>query len=165
MHVVTPEMWRIVIYYVFAFILNVFFRILNKKKITTFEKRLINWKNLIKHLIRKKHKKLIPITPVIVILLLIVQISPKDLKIYFIDVGQGDCTLIVTPYNQTILIDGGGSENYDVGKNILIPYLLDRKITIIDYVIISHFDSDHAGRFAYCTRRVKSEKCNYFKTV
>ena len=62
-----------------------------------------------------------------------------------IDVGQGESTLIVTPYNKTILIDGGGSETDDVGKNTLLPYLLDRKITKIDYVIISHFDTDHVG--------------------
>ena len=44
------------------------------------------------------------------------------------DVGQGDCTFIVTPKNKTILIDGGGtlSEEFDVGKKTLIPYLLDR---------------------------------------
>ena len=56
---------------------------------------------------------------------------------------NGDSTLILTPRNQTILIDGGGSTNYDVGKRILLPYLLDRKIRIIDFVIISHFDDDH----------------------
>ena len=68
---------------------------------------------------------------------------PHDLEIYFIDVGQGDSTLIVTPNDKTILIDGGGSTTYDVGKNILIPYLLDRKIKKLDYVIVSHFDEDH----------------------
>lgn len=59
--------------------------------------------------------------------------------------GQGDSTLIVTPNDKSILIDGGGSENYDVGQNTILPYLLDRKITKIDYVIISHFDTDHVG--------------------
>ena len=62
-----------------------------------------------------------------------------------IDVGQGDSTLIITPNNKKILIDGGGSPTYDVGKNTLIPYLLDRKIKKLDYVIISHFDEDHVG--------------------
>ncbi len=44
--------------------------------------------------------------------------------------GQGDSTLIVTPHNKTILIDGGGSENsdYDIGQNTLLPYILDRGI-------------------------------------
>ena len=62
-----------------------------------------------------------------------------------IDVGQGDSTLIVTPNDKTILIDGGGSPTYDVGTNTLVPYLLDRKIKKLDYVVISHFDEDHVG--------------------
>lgn len=71
----------------------------------------------------------------------------KHLKIYFIDVGQGDATFIVTPQNKTILIDGGGSSNqeFDVGKKILLPYLLDRGCTKLDYIFISHFDEDHVG--------------------
>lgn len=72
---------------------------------------------------------------------------PNNLRVYFVDVGQGDCTLIQTPTNKTILIDGGGSEfgNFDVGESTLLPYLLDRRITIIDYMLISHADSDHIG--------------------
>ena len=60
-----------------------------------------------------------------------------------IDVGQGDSTLIKTPIGRTILVDGGGSENYNVGENVLIPYLLNKKINKIDYLMISHFDTDH----------------------
>ena len=67
----------------------------------------------------------------------------SNLYVYYLDVGQGDSTLIVTTMKKTILIDGGGSATYDVGKNTLIPYLLARKIRKIDYVIISHFDQDH----------------------
>lgn len=144
-YVVTPEVFGVVIYYIVILIINIFYKMLNKRNKTTFEKRLINWKNLLKHLIRKNYQKLI-IIPICIGLLLITGIVlSRDLKIYFIDVGQGDSTLIVTPNNKTILIDGGGSENYEVGKNILLPYLLDRKIKKIDYVIISHADMDHIG--------------------
>ncbi len=62
-----------------------------------------------------------------------------------IDVGQGDSTLIITPNNKTILIDGGGSEYYDIGKNTLLPYLLDMGISRLNYMVISHFDSDHVN--------------------
>lgn len=81
----------------------------------------------------------------------------RDLKIYFVDVGQGDCTLIRTPNNKTILIDGGGSENssFDVGEQTLFPYLLDRQITKIDYMIISHMDSDHVGGLFYILENMK----------
>lgn len=68
------------------------------------------------------------------------------LKIYFIDVGQGDSMLVRTVRGKNILIDGGGSKDpdYDIGEKILVPYLLDRRIKTLDYVIISHFDEDHA---------------------
>ena len=74
---------------------------------------------------------------------MILKIISKDLKVHFIDVGQGDSCLIITPNNKKILIDGGGSENYDVGKKVLLPYLLARGIKKIDFVIVSHFDTDH----------------------
>ena len=64
----------------------------------------------------------------------------RKLKIYFVDVNQGDCTVIKTVKNKTLLIDGGESE---YGKNTVLPYLLDRRINSLDYIIISHFDSDH----------------------
>ena len=53
---------------------------------------------------------------------------------------SGDSTLIISPHGKTILIDGGEEE-----KNVLVPYLLARKIKKIDYLVISHFDSDHVG--------------------
>lgn len=89
------------------------------------------------------------------------------LQIYFVDVGQGDCTLIHTPRNQTILIDGGGSEvgDFDVGERILLPYLLNRRITKIDYIIISHFDTDHVGRIVLYYETNKSKKCDYRKAI
>ena len=70
---------------------------------------------------------------------------PKSLKINLIDVGQGDSSLIITPRNKKILIDGGGSsdKDFDVGKQTVLPYLLNRNINKLDYVIISHFDQDH----------------------
>lgn len=50
---------------------------------------------------------------------------------------SGDAELIITPKNKKILIDGGEKEN------ILLEYLLDRQIMKLDYIMISHFDSDH----------------------
>lgn len=51
---------------------------------------------------------------------------------------SGDCTVITTPTQKNIVIDTGEQEN------IIVKYLLDRKIKTIDYLMISHFDSDHS---------------------
>jgi len=77
----------------------------------------------------------------------IINMIPKDLKVYCIDVGQGDCLLVITPTNKKVLIDGGEGnyDKYDAGKNIVLPYLLARGITKLDYIVVSHFDSDHVG--------------------
>ena len=59
--------------------------------------------------------------------------------------GSGDCTVIQSPLNKNIIIDGGNNQDYDYGENVVVPYLLDRKITKIDFLMVSHFDSDHCG--------------------
>lgn len=84
----------------------------------------------------------------------------KPLKIYFIDVGQGDCTVIQTPNNKNIIIDGGegNTDKYDYGENVVLPYLLDRGITKIDYLIISHCDSDHIGGLFAVLENLKVEQ-------
>lgn len=88
---------------------------------------------------------MIAVLLIVIFIFQTIKIVPNNLHIYFIDVGQGDSSLIITPMHKTILIDGGGSsfDSNDVGKNILLPYLLDRGITKLDYIIISHFDTDH----------------------
>ena len=79
----------------------------------------------------------------------------NKLTIHFIDVGQGDATLIVTNGNNKILIDGGGEEYGEdsIGKNILLPYLLDRGIKALDYIMVSHFDSDHVRWAIACNAK------------
>ncbi|MGG3915574.1 DNA internalization-related competence protein ComEC/Rec2 [Rossellomorea vietnamensis] len=79
-------------------------------------------------------------------------------EIVFIDVGQGDATLIDLPYNRgTYLIDAGGEmtfpkENwqekknrFSVGEDIVVPFLKSKGITSIDALILTHGDLDHIG--------------------
>lgn len=50
---------------------------------------------------------------------------------------------------------GGGVANYDVGENTLLPYLLNRGIKTIDYMICSHFDTDHVGGLKFILENLK----------
>ena len=57
---------------------------------------------------------------IIIILIKLIEIIPKDnLKVYFVDLGQVEATLIITPQNKKILIDGGGSESYNIRKKYI----------------------------------------------
>ena len=62
-------------------------------------------------------------------------------EIVFVSVGQGDCTHIRASGN--VLIDGGGSRDYNVGKNTLKPYLLKNKVRAIDAAAVTHLHMDH----------------------
>lgn len=65
--------------------------------------------------------------------------DPGTLRVHFIDVGQGDSTLIQVPDGTTALIDGG----YDNG--LALQYLRTLGITHIDVMIASHPHADHIG--------------------
>ena len=80
-------------------------------------------------------------------------------KITFIDVGQGDSTLLELPFDQgNILIDTGGNKNYDLSKNTLIPYLKAHNIKELDYLIITHGDYDHMGEAINLVENFEVEK-------
>lgn len=67
-----------------------------------------------------------------------------DVTVHFIDVGQGDCELIKTQ-SKAVLIDCGEKEYYaDV-----IDYIKSQKIEYIDYVVVTHPHSDHAGGMSF----------------
>lgn len=69
--------------------------------------------------------------------------DPGRMKIVFLDVGQGDCIFIKTGRGSTILIDGGGSEYYDVGGKVVLPYLRREGIRKLDIAIATHPHVDH----------------------
>lgn len=73
---------------------------------------------------------------------------PRPLAVHFIDVGQGDATLVVTPRGRAVLIDtGGGGElaGFDVGERVVVPYLRHLGVRALDYLILTHGHQDHAG--------------------
>ena len=144
-YIPTLSLFSIFIYYFIIAILLAIYKIYSAKKPNMSQIRAKNLIALIKFKIKNNMKKVKTLIIIICVVIIVISFIPKNLKIYFIDVGQGDSTLIVTPHNKTILIDGGGSENsdYDIGQNTLLPYILDRGFISIDTIIISHFDSDH----------------------
>ncbi|MBZ9752942.1 DNA internalization-related competence protein ComEC/Rec2 [Deinococcus sp. HMF7604] len=65
-------------------------------------------------------------------------------EVVYLDVGQGDSTLIRLP-GLTMLIDAGGSvgSDYDVGGRTVVPALRALGVRKIDVLVASHADTDH----------------------
>lgn len=63
-----------------------------------------------------------------------------NLEVHFIDVGQGDATLIISD-DKSLLIDGGSSST----KDSLSIYIEEQGISHLDYVVGTHADADHVG--------------------
>lgn len=64
-----------------------------------------------------------------------------DMEVHFLDVGQGDCSIVVCD-GHTLVIDGGGS-----GKSRLVYSYLSGTlgVTHVDAIVATHPDSDHVG--------------------
>lgn len=83
----------------------------------------------------------------------------QNLKITFIDVGQGDCALIQTPGNKTILVDCGIlTFTYNSGQRTIAPYLRRNGIDKIDLLIITHLHNDHIGGINFLLENFKIGK-------
>lgn len=111
----------------------------------------------------------------IIVLLIFFKIRPymdNNTYIYYLDVGQGDSILVVTPHlKKTILIDTGGivsfNENYksNIVKNKTIPFFRRIGINKVDYLFLTHGDYDHAGEANvllsnFCVKKVFINKGN-----
>jgi beta-lactamase superfamily II metal-dependent hydrolase len=71
-------------------------------------------------------------------------VSSEGVSVHFIDVGQGDCALILTP-EKSVLIDSGEREH----SAAVINYLRTQGVTRLDFIIVSHPHSDHIGAMSF----------------
>jgi len=159
-YVATPNCIQIFFYFLFIISFFAVFYMYKTPKILPTVKRFRNIIAMLKFYIKYRfsdNKKIVSkiLSVILMIFIIVIKIVPKDLSIHFIDVNQGDSTFIVTPNGKSILIDGGGNAYSNVGKNILLPYVLDRGYTKIDVVIISHTDLDHCDGIIYLMEKIK----------
>ena len=83
------------------------------------------------------------------------QLSPNNLRIDYVGLGQGDCILIRTPNNQSVLIDGG-PKPFQASKQTrtqLEEFLLSEGIQKIDAIVLTHPQSDHIGALPQVAER------------
>lgn len=79
----------------------------------------------------------------------------NGIQITVLDVGQGDGIFMRGPDGGTYLIDGGSSDVKNVGQYRIEPYLLSQGVDRLDYVFVSHGDSDHISGIEELLRRQK----------
>ena len=83
-------------------------------------------------------------------------VTPGVMEVTAIDVGQGDSLLVVSPEGRTMLVDAGGpvgsvketaqaASTFDVGEEVVSPYLWSRQMRRLDVIALSHAHSDHMG--------------------
>ena len=101
----------------------------------------------------KRTKTTISFSSIILATLLVIAVSQwwpfaesavigRNLKVEFLDVGQGDAALITGPNSERVLIDSG-PKSYRIRE-----HLIKRKVSKLDLVVASHADADHIGGLA-----------------
>lgn len=101
-------------------------------------------------IIRKKtlkDKKILTTVIVLVGIIFVIVFSDKNhgFKMYFLDVGQGDCTYIHSQEGNDYLIDCGSTDESNVGKYRLESFLEYMDVDTLEYVFVSHCDTDHVS--------------------
>jgi competence protein ComEC len=98
----------------------------------------------------------LPLVPLMVLWPESAIVSPGMMEVTAIDVGQGDSIFIVGPDGSTMLLDAGGpvggvteaaeaTSRFDIGEEVVSPYLWSRRFRRLDVLALSHAHSDHMG--------------------
>lgn len=131
-----PSLWSILFYYAFLVNLSFLFTLKNKRKLfLTVGTSLI-----------------------ILFSLTFIPISNNKYEFIFFDVGNADSAIITTPDNKHVLIDTGKApyKNFACSaQKVILQYCKNKGIRKLDYLILSHYDADHAGGAAILLNELK----------
>ena len=81
--------------------------------------------------------------------------AAQALKIYFIDVEGGQSTLLVDPQGESLLIDTGWPDSNNRDPNRILAVIQAANIDRLDYLLLTHYHSDHAGGVRQLASRIK----------
>jgi competence protein ComEC len=91
----------------------------------------------------------------------------KDLVLTFIDVGHGDSILVELPGGKRMLVDGEGQEDdrFDIGQQVIAPFLWGKKIRRIDYLVLTHPDPDHLKGLSFIASLLFTSSSIAFRSI
>ncbi|WP_027422105.1 DNA internalization-related competence protein ComEC/Rec2 [Lachnobacterium bovis] len=137
--IITGEMSKMktIVYYVVLLILYIIIKSYSKIE---EDVEFINPK------IKKLYLRKIVILSIILFSVALIRL-PLGFEVDVLDVGQGDGIFISTSDNYKIFIDGGSTDEKEVGNYKILPFLKSKGINKIDYWFISHGDADHISGF------------------
>lgn len=87
----------------------------------------------------------------LLLLLLGIGVTAAEMKVHFLDVGQGLSILVQTD-GKNLLYDGGGRN----AASFVVSYLEDQGVETLDYLISSHYDEDHLSGLVGCLNRFET---------
>ena len=134
-----PELWQIVVYYM---ALGVLFYVLFKKD--SNERTPASKISRIMH----REREMILACFLLASLLFLRPPAVRGLEVTILDTGQGDGICIRTK-DRIILVDGGSTDQKELGKYRLEPFFQSRGIRQIDLAIITHGDWDHISGLSW----------------
>lgn len=123
--VVSPPLWAVVLVYMLIFFISS----------ETFQ--------LAREQESRNIAKALAVILIIGLITIPQSLSPcRNADIVFVDVGQGDA-LHLRSAGKNLLLDGGGSLNYNIGEKTLKPYFLKNGVGKLDLTMVTHLHTDH----------------------
>lgn len=117
-------------------------------------------KNISKNINKRKFWRLLIYFSFLIIIIFIINHhanAPAKIEVDFLDVGQGDASLIKAPDNKLILIDGGPDNLVLWRLGEVLPFYYKT----IDYIILSHFHDDHINGLIEIFKRYRVKNFIY----
>lgn len=96
-------------------------------------------------------------------------VTADSMEVTALDVGQGDSIFVAGPTGSTLLVDAGGpvggvketaeaTSRFDVGEEVVSPYLWERRVRRLDAMALTHAHSDHMGGMAAVLRNLRPKE-------